>query len=275
MEAALSTLRQVLLFTAVLTPLEIVAPAVPGQRLLRRGLGTDLGWALLAPFSAGVIAVSVLSSLDGLLTPLASGPLLAGLRALPFGLKLALILLAGELGGYAWHRAAHRNPWLWSLHAVHHSPSELDWMSAHRQHPLETAALLVIAGFPAVILGVPASAALGVVLAQRLHTAFVHANLRLPEGPWERLFAGPRFHRWHHCALGPPTNFASLLPVIDRIFGTFRLPPGQPAELGFDGVPEHLPGQLLYPLRAVSLSAPALPAPESQPSQSGGAHVGS
>ncbi len=256
-EALLAALRQLLLFTAVLTPLEILWPARPGQRLLRPGFLTDLGWAMLTPLTAGALAAGAVSGLAAALGGQTLG------ASLPLWSRLAMVLLLGELGGYLYHRAAHASPWLWRLHAVHHGPEELDWVAAHRQHPLESAILLLIANVPAVILGVSPSFALGVIVAQRLHTALVHANLALPEGRWERWVAGPRFHRWHHAADGEPANFASLLPILDRIFGTWRLPAGQPARLGYPPATGGLVRQLLYPFAAGS-----------QGTQGGGSQLG-
>ncbi|MFQ3199313.1 MAG: sterol desaturase/sphingolipid hydroxylase (fatty acid hydroxylase superfamily) [Zhongshania sp.] len=37
-------------------------------------------------------------------------------------LQLLLMLLIAEFGRYWRHRFSHRSPWLWCLHAVHHSP---------------------------------------------------------------------------------------------------------------------------------------------------------
>jgi sterol desaturase/sphingolipid hydroxylase (fatty acid hydroxylase superfamily) len=61
-----------------------------------------------------------------------------------------------------------------------------------------------------------------VVVTLRLATVFVHANLRVPEGPWNWFVATPRFHHRHHQAGGITGNYASLLPAVDRIFGTYR-----------------------------------------------------
>ena len=44
-ELALRALRQLLLFAALLAPVEVLFPARPEQGPLRRGLWTDLGWA--------------------------------------------------------------------------------------------------------------------------------------------------------------------------------------------------------------------------------------
>ena len=49
----------------------------------------------------------------------------------------------------------------------------------------------------------------------------------------------------------PDVNFAIHLPVIDRIFGTYYLPPEWPGAYGIDGdpVPARYPAQVLYPFR--------------------------
>ena len=47
-------------------------------------------------------------------------------------------------------------------------------------------------------------------------------------GPLEWLIASPAFHHWHHTALAPlDRNYASVLPWMDRIFGTYFLPRNQ------------------------------------------------
>jgi sterol desaturase/sphingolipid hydroxylase (fatty acid hydroxylase superfamily) len=54
---------------------------------------------------------------------------------------------------------------------------------------------------------------------------FLHANVRWRLGPVEQLFASPRFHHWHHVRAGPiDRNYASMLPLMDRLFGTLHLP---------------------------------------------------
>lgn len=230
--ALLALGRQLLLFTALLTPLELVFPAYPAQGPLRRGLLRDLGWAALGVLTVGPAAAVLLALLAAAREALFPAPLSATLAAQPWGVQVVEILLVAELASYLVHRAAHDVPWLWRFHRVHHSSPALDWVSTHRIHPLDSLLLLVASNLVPVALGFPTGSMLGVVLLQRLHTAWLHSNLRLPEGAWERHFAGPRFHRRHHAATLPAANFASMLPALDLAFGTFRLPDGEPARLG-------------------------------------------
>jgi sterol desaturase/sphingolipid hydroxylase (fatty acid hydroxylase superfamily) len=56
---------------------------------------------------------------------------------------------------------------------------------------------------------------------------FVHANLHWRLGWLEHLIATPAFHHWHHTNEDRRhinNNYATFLPLMDRIFGSFYLP---------------------------------------------------
>jgi sterol desaturase/sphingolipid hydroxylase (fatty acid hydroxylase superfamily) len=252
-DVALAVLRQFLLFGALLTPLEILRPAHAAQRFWRRGFFTDLVYFAAGPFLIGAgsaILLGLLGAFAGALVPAGAR---AALQAQPWALQLAEIFVLAELGGYWVHRASHRVRWLWRFHAVHHSVEELDWLAAHRQHPLEAVWLLGVANLPVMLLGFSTEALLGFVLLQKLHTAFVHANVRVGFGRFTLLLASPEFHHWHHdgAAGARGCNFASALPWIDRLFGTWRAPDGKfPERYGCDApVPRGWLGQLAFPFR--------------------------
>ena len=65
--------------------------------------------------------------------------------------------------------------------------------------------------------------------------------------------ATPAFHHWHHANESPETtnkNYASLLPWMDWIFGTFYLPKKYPAKYGInEPMPTNYAGQLAQPFR--------------------------
>ena len=248
-EMGLALLRQTLLFAALLVPLEVLWPA-RAQRRLRFGVGTDLLYAGLTTVVLGTAGALLLSGMSLACRLALPDALPAAMAALPLAIQLAFVVLLAELGGYWTHRLSHTVPLLWRFHAVHHSPRELDWLSGHRQHPVEVLWLVGVAHLPVAVLGFDTSSVLLFILFQKLHTAFVHSNVRLPAGRWERWFAGPRFHHWHHSRDGRVENLASLLPWMDRVFGTWRLPQGQPARLGVqERIPTDIIGQLRWPFR--------------------------
>jgi lathosterol oxidase len=59
-----------------------------------------------------------------------------------------------------------------------------------------------------------------------VQAVLAHANLNWRFGPLRYLLVTPQYHHWHH-ARHPDyvdANYAVHLPLIDMLFGTFRLP---------------------------------------------------
>lgn len=202
-------------------PLELVWPARRRARD-RASITTDV---LFATVGAIVTRLALLGGLGWVLASVQVVTARVGLGpASPFSdlpaiARIAIGLLLFELGGYAYHRLAHRVPFLWRLHAVHHSATSMDWLAAFRQHPLEIVLMTCAQNLPLVALGVPIGEHALVVLLLAINTVFVHANLRVPR-MLELVIATPRFHHRHHDAERATANYATLFPWIDRLFGT-------------------------------------------------------
>jgi sterol desaturase/sphingolipid hydroxylase (fatty acid hydroxylase superfamily) len=239
-------------------------PAVAGQPRWRRGLRVDVAWWFVTPlFTKWVTRVAIVLALvlaaavagvpiekESLERFLAPRPEIA---ALPFALQLVAFLLLADLMAYAMHRALHGRR-LWRIHAVHHSSTEVDWLSSVRVHPLNDALVRVAQAVPIVLIGFDPALLAAYVPLLVFYGILVHANVPWDFGPLRYVLASPRFHRWHHCAEedGLNRNFAGVFPFIDLVFGTFYLPRDrQPATFGIpDGdVPEDLLGQVAHPFR--------------------------
>jgi sterol desaturase/sphingolipid hydroxylase (fatty acid hydroxylase superfamily) len=101
---------------------------------------------------------------------------------------------------------------------------------------------------PLVLLGVPLGAHAAVLVALKIATVFVHSNLRVPIGPLRFVVATPRFHHRHHQRDGAATNFASFLPIVDLLFGSYR--DERADAFGIDRkLPDSFLGLLLTPIR--------------------------
>jgi exosortase len=145
---------------------------------------------------------------------------------LSFAIELLLTFLVLDLWRYWEHRFFHRIPWLWRVHLVHHSDTQIDVTTSERHHPLEyLLGTVVMIGLIAA-LGLP-TAAVGVyLLAATVVALYSHANLRL-EPSLDRLLRSvvvtPSQHAVHHSDLQPETdsNYGSVLTVWDRLFGTY------------------------------------------------------
>jgi sterol desaturase/sphingolipid hydroxylase (fatty acid hydroxylase superfamily) len=80
----------------------------------------------------------------------------------------------------------------------------------------------------------------------------LHADAKLRFGPLEGVISTPAFHHAHHaCDTPVGQNYASMLPLYDRLFGTYHVMRGWPQRYGLDteGVPKGLLPELLYPFR--------------------------
>ena len=161
------------------------------------------------------------------------------------------ILLIQDVLLYFSHRVFHTRM-AWKFHAVHHSPTVLDWMSTSRFHPIN----LLLAGSSADVavqlMGFSPAALVVLTPFNIVYSAMVHANLNWTFGPFKYFFASPVFHRWHHTTLaeGLNKNFAPTFPLLDVIFGTFYMPAGKlPEHFGDPDFPEGFCGQFLYPFR--------------------------
>lgn len=174
----------------------------------------------------------------------------------PWPLQLALALIIAELPYYWLHRLMHTVPWMWRLHAVHHSAPRMYWLNAGRFHPLD-AGLIFFTQLPLLmLLGVPSTILSLFLVVGAIHGMFQHANLDLRLGPLNHVFAMAELHRWHHARTGPGAlaNYGGNLICWDQIFGT-RYDPGHdiaPDGIGFEGderYPADYIGQLAAPFR--------------------------
>jgi len=167
-------------------------------------------------------------------------------------------LAVGEMGFYWGHRWSHEVPFLWQFHAIHQSAEHVDFMVSTRAHPVDMVFGRLCGLVPLYALGLAgpigargSAVPVAVLLAGRVWGYFIHANLRWRLGPLEWIVSSPAFHHWHHTLNGPINrNYASMLPWVDRMFGTFYLPKGQwPVAYGINGaIADSLGAQLVQPL---------------------------
>lgn len=158
----------------------------------------------------------------------------AWMQSLPGWLRLIATVVAADFGFYWAHRWAHEWPPIWRIHAIHHSPTQIDWLVATRTHPLEIVWLRGLSFIPVFALGLvnpmsttQSTAVMLVVLFNVFWGFFIHGNVRFRLAWLEKVLATPRFHHWHHANDGESThgkNYAALLPFLDRCFGTAHLP---------------------------------------------------
>ncbi len=145
---------------------------------------------------------------------------------LPVVAQVAIMLLAADFMRYWLHRAFHRYPLMWRLHAVHHSPPQLYIINVGRFHPIEKSVQYAADTLPFAILAVSQEVLAAYFVFYALNGFFQHSNCRVYLGPLNYLVAGPELHRWHHSrrAREMNSNFGNNLIVWDTLFRTRFLP---------------------------------------------------
>jgi Fatty acid hydroxylase superfamily len=113
-----------------------------------------------------------------------------------------------DLLRYLVHRCKHAVPFLWRLHALHHSDPDVDVTTAARLHPIESLLGSGVFWLAVILLGIPATVGLSYELAVFAIEAVQHGNIRLPE----------RLQRWlqpvpPRCSSPPGGSFAPRPPI--------------------------------------------------------------
>ena len=149
-------------------------------------------------------------------------PWALGLHPSPMLSWLAVFLLV-DLGQYLVHRLSHRVSLLWACHSVHHSSEELNYTVALRNSSFH-GFFVWIFFLPLAIIGVPWTVVATCYALNELYQFWLHTRLIGRLGWLELVLNTPSHHRVHHGrdAKYLDRNFAGVLIVWDRLFGTFQ-----------------------------------------------------
>jgi sterol desaturase/sphingolipid hydroxylase (fatty acid hydroxylase superfamily) len=204
------------------------------QPILRRRWREDLGFYFLNGILPPLLILIPLGLLTAIVRGIGSNGFYVAVASLPLAVRLLAAVVVGEIGAYWGHRLSHEIPWLWRIHAVHHSAEQLDWLVNSRAHPLDFVVTRSFGLAPVLLLGLaqPIDDAPDLVLmlyvaVGTLWSYLVHANLRWRFGVLEHLVATPAFHHWHHAnddRRHINHNYAAIFPWVDRLFGTLLSP---------------------------------------------------
>jgi sterol desaturase/sphingolipid hydroxylase (fatty acid hydroxylase superfamily) len=213
---------------AVVLPLEAAFRARPhGWR--RPELVTDIAFL---PLQYGVMA-GLFTALNAALRVWIDVPT----PDWPLAVRVVAAVVLGDLGLYWGHRLAHAVPFLWRFHAVHHTAPALDWVAAHREHPVDALWTQLTFNLPFLVFGLDLYVAMPLIVFRSVWAVILHANVTLPLGPLGLLVGDPVLHRAHHARDLPAANFGNLAPYLDVLFRTHRRPVDESYALGVAGVP--------------------------------------
>ncbi|MCF6327842.1 MAG: sterol desaturase family protein [Devosiaceae bacterium] len=145
---------------------------------------------------------------------------------LPLWSQIILVGLLIELGSYISHRLHHKIGWLWSLHAMHHSPERMHTLNNFRFHPFNHIFNHIFMIVPVLLMGFSPEAILGYTALTLPLLLLQHSNIDFNFGWLNYVLNTNQVHRWHHSNASSEgnKNLGRALVIWDQIFGTFYLP---------------------------------------------------
>ena len=267
---AFSTSLSFFFLILVFRPLEALFPANPKQRFLRPAFWTDLCFFLGQYLLWSGAVLFLLSHFGDWIDGIVPATFRHSVASQPWFLQAVEVILLSDFFIYWGHRLQHKIPFLWRFHSIHHSAEHLDWLAAHREHPLDTVYTMGLINLPAFILGFPLETIAGFIAFRGIWAIYIHSNVRLPIGPLRMLIGAPELHHWHHDRDKDAGNYANISPLMDILFGTYRCPGHEPASFGIhEPISRNYLGQLLHPFLprhpTPTAQAAAAPSPPSSP----------
>src|SRR5262249_31517411 len=221
-----------------------------------RDIWRDLGHAVLYTGIGSTLAqVTFLAGLPSVLSRFgfADGLGLWPERS-PFLLQVVTVMLVGDLLEYWYHRLVHTLPWLWPLHAVHHTPTRLNVLKGPRHHVAYFLGRGVLVWTPLMVIGVPPRLVVWQFAAEVLVGTWAHANLAFQIPAFvHRILVTPAFHPI------PPSidadqgtsNYSTVFAIWDLIFGSYTDPrflEARETGIDHDPIPRRFLSELLSPL---------------------------
>lgn len=163
---------------------------------------------------------------------------------------LIVFTLLMDLGEFLFHRAQHMIPWLWRMHALHHSDPNMNVATTARHFWAEPLIKSLTIWPLCAYLTSPTPPIVTAYALISIYHYFVHSNLRVDFGRWSWVLNSPAYHRRHHSAHPEHfnSNFASLFPIYDWMTGSYRRPAGFPPT-GLLKTPRSFADVMLWPLR--------------------------
>src|SRR5262249_31591277 len=220
-----------LFFTgAAFIALERIFPrGVASQAILREGWRMDLLYFALNHLGIGAFLLASNHFAHDLFGWAVSPWLQSHVGALPGWLRFVLVILAADLVEYLSHRAYHEVPLLWRIHAVHHSPQAMDWLSGSRLHVAEILITRSMILVPIFLLGFPQDTVFAYVPSVPVPGVVIHATLAWALGWLRFVLVTPHFHHWPHASdeEALDRNYCAHTPLWDYVFGTAHAPKGR------------------------------------------------
>lgn len=188
--------RHFLFFSLVCTLLALFFPSKRSQPILRRGLITDIIYYFLVPIwyepldavlKLGLVAFAYSHATTTHLLKYGLAPL----GDMPYWSQLLLGMLMADVMIYWLHRSSHIFPLLWRFHVIHHSSSDVDWLSSGRFHIVNLIFQNTIPMAVLLLVGFSPQALAWVAFLLWFGSILEHCNLNWSFGPLRYVVVSP------------------------------------------------------------------------------------
>lgn len=212
-----------------------------------------LNYILTAPllyFSIPYTATAISKYLEGtLVSAFNINPAILQVAEPSLGMDVLYILgvfLAYDFGYWVIHYCAHKFPFLWEFHKVHHSAKVLTGFTTAREHIVDTFSIGIVPGVAMLCSSLAFSILLGytpsgfdnlvayylIGVVSFTTSVIFHSPIWISFGKMDYFLNSPANHVLHHSD-NPKhynKNFGSLFSFFDVLFGTFVKPDLEPKE---------------------------------------------
>jgi sterol desaturase/sphingolipid hydroxylase (fatty acid hydroxylase superfamily) len=245
----LATGASLFFLALVFIPMEKAFPAKPNQKIFRRKWLLDLCYFFGQYLLWSGLVLKVLNYIGLWLDNNISFQFRVAIAEQPIWLQIIEVIVLSDLLIYWGHRLQHKFDFLWRFHKVHHTAETLDWLAAHREHPIDSIYTVGIINLPALLLGFDLETLAVIVAFRGIWAIYIHSNVRFSIGAFKILIGSPELHHRHHDKERDRGNYANISPIMDIIFGTYVCPPTEPSAFGIkEAFPSTYLGQLIKPI---------------------------
>jgi sterol desaturase/sphingolipid hydroxylase (fatty acid hydroxylase superfamily) len=239
-----------LLFLSVLfIPMEKVFPAKKGQKIFRKGWCLDFTYFLGQYLVWGAVVLFFLNFLNGWINQIIPESFRVSVANQNWWLQCFEMIVLSDFLIYWAHRLQHKVDFLWRFHKVHHTAEKMDWLAAHREHPLDSIYTVGLINLPAIVMGFSLESIAGLIAFRGVWAIYIHSNVRFSIGGFKKIIGSPELHHWHHDLERNAGNYANISPLMDVIFGTYKCPDFEPEKFGVkEQFPKNYLAQMIYPM---------------------------
>lgn len=249
LDIVIGTAVSLLFLIVVFRPMEWLFPAKKDQSLLRKHWALDLSYFLGQYLLWGIMILWLLQHFGVFVQGIVPESFRKTIGSQPFWLQAVEMLFLSDFLIYWGHRLQHKVEFLWHFHKVHHTAEHMDWLAAHREHPLDTIYTMGLINLPAFVMGFPLELIAGIIAFRGIWAIYIHSNVRFPIGPLKWIIGSPELHHWHHDLERDRGNYGNVSPIMDVLFGTHTCPDHEPEQFGIkEPFPKTYVGQLIDPM---------------------------